>query len=478
MAVARIDPSEIGYVEAHGTATTLGDAIEVRALARAFGAGRPRSCPIGSLKSNFGHLGAAAGIAGFVKTVLALQHQELPPSLLCPTPNPQLDLPSTRFFVNTECRVWPRITTPRRAGVSSFGQGGTNAHVVLEEAPTPIPSPPTRAWHVLPISARTPAARDELAHRLATVLRSGAHELADVAYTLHVGRRSFEFRRIVVCRTIAEAIAVLETNDPAYVADAHLHTSDRPVALVVPPIAPDEFEFPIALEVSEPVFRDTFRECLRVYPTLGGTPASARSRVFATQYALAKLWSSWGVSPRVVLGGAGPGFGSVLRGTMPLREALLAADVPGATPVPPPLPPIGYVPLVIAPVKGRLHSHVAGAPPLSCESDLTQTLGLLWLHGALLDRAAYYAGESRQRVPLPTYPFQRRRHWISEDKAARPSDPPGQLAVGEDVESVVARAFGSVLGVDAVGRDGDFFALGGNSLLGIQVLARLMEGSA
>ena len=167
-----IEPETISYVEAHGTATELGDPIEVAALTKAFQA-RTRErgfCAIGSVKSNIGHLDAAAGVAGLIKTVLALEHGLIPPSLHFASPNPRIDFSSSPFFVNAALQPWARGPHPRRAGVSSFGIGGTNAHVVLEEAPPPPPATPAPQAQLLTLSARTPAALEQSRTRLASHL--------------------------------------------------------------------------------------------------------------------------------------------------------------------------------------------------------------------------------------------------------------------------------------------------------------------
>ncbi|MCP4660383.1 MAG: type I polyketide synthase, partial [bacterium] len=216
-AVAGVDPATITYVEAHGTGTALGDPIEVAALARAFGPSAKRaSCAIGSVKTNVGHLGVAAGVTGLIKTVLAIEHGEIPPSLHFHEPNPEIDFAATPFFVNTQLRPWPRGDTPRRAGVSSFGMGGTNAHVVIEEAPAvPAPVSSARPEHLLVLSARTATALAASTVRLRDHL--AAHpdpELADAAFTLQVGRQAFEHRRAVVCRDVDDAIDVLGGGQP------------------------------------------------------------------------------------------------------------------------------------------------------------------------------------------------------------------------------------------------------------------------
>jgi acyl transferase domain-containing protein len=221
LSVAGVQPETIGYVEAHGTGTELGDSIEVAALTQAFRRGTDKSgfCALGSVKTNVGHLMAAAGVASLIKTVLALEHKRIPPSLNFERPNPRVDFASTPFYINTKLREWPTHGAPRRAGVSSFGIGGTNAHVILEEAPSILPSGRSRRYQVLCLSAQTETALERMSDNLAAYLEEQpATALADVAYTLHVGRRRFDTCRVVVCKTAQEAIAALRerrsTHDP------------------------------------------------------------------------------------------------------------------------------------------------------------------------------------------------------------------------------------------------------------------------
>ncbi|MEM7034197.1 MAG: type I polyketide synthase, partial [Chloroflexota bacterium] len=211
-AAAEVGPETITYVEAHGTATPLGDPIEVAALSKAF---RERTdkvgyCSLGSVKSNLGHADAAAGIAGLIKTVLALKHRQLPPSLHFETPNPDLELENSPFYVNSSLQDWGVNGMPRRAGVSSFGIGGTNAHVILEEAPETQTSPSEQSWHILPLSAKTDAALNTLAYQLASYLKENPTKpLADIAHTLQVGRQYFEHRRFVLTQNNDDATASL-----------------------------------------------------------------------------------------------------------------------------------------------------------------------------------------------------------------------------------------------------------------------------
>src|SRR5262249_32819334 len=190
LAMSEVDPATLGYVEAHGTGTPLGDPIEITALTEVFRSYTSRSnfCALGSVKTNVGHLDEAAGIAGLIKTVLALQRAEIPPSLHFESPNPEIDLEHSPFYVPTRLSPWDGDGAPRRAGVSSFGIGGTNAHVILQEAPSREPDSPSRPWQLLLVSARTETALGALMARLAVHLQATPGlQLADVAYTLQVG---------------------------------------------------------------------------------------------------------------------------------------------------------------------------------------------------------------------------------------------------------------------------------------------------
>jgi amino acid adenylation domain-containing protein/natural product biosynthesis luciferase-like monooxygenase protein len=219
-AMAGVNPESISYIEAHGTATPLGDPIEIAALTQAFRTGTTRKqfCAIGSAKSNFGHLDVASGVTGLIKTTLALDHGLIPPSLHYSKPNPQIDFENSPFFVNTEPRPWERNGTPRRAGVSSFGVGGTNAHLILEEAPLLPARPIAPSPQILLISAKTRAALDAAAEALAAHLEAHPDlDLRDTAFTLQTGRRSFDFRRFLICDSVAEAVELLRKPDPARV---------------------------------------------------------------------------------------------------------------------------------------------------------------------------------------------------------------------------------------------------------------------
>jgi acyl transferase domain-containing protein len=323
-AAAGVDPSSIGYVEAHGTGTSLGDPIELAALDQVFATAPRRSCALGSLKSNLGHLDAAAGIAGFIKTVLALEHHQVPPSLNYERPNPQIEFDSSAFYVNTTLRDWPARLTPRRAGVSSFGIGGTNAHAVVEEAPPRPQAQTRRTCSLLTISARSEAA---LAATTAAVIehleRNPAASLAEVAYTQHVGRKRFRSRLAVVAGTHEQAIARLRQTSSSFRAAAASDRGDCPVVFMFSGQGSQRTGMARELLESEAVFADAFEECAEhatrhldvdlrelIYGAGASVPdperltrtAFAQPALFAVEYALARMWMHWGIRPQAMIG--------------------------------------------------------------------------------------------------------------------------------------------------------------------------------
>jgi phthiocerol/phenolphthiocerol synthesis type-I polyketide synthase E len=345
---AGVDAAAISYVEAHGTATPLGDPIEVAALRKAFGAagGKRSFCALGSVKTNLGHLETAAGIAGLIKTVLALEHRELPPSLHFNEANPAIDFAGSPFYVNVRLAGWPAGDGPRRAGVSSFGIGGTNAHVVLEEAPDPSPASPSRSWQLLLLSAKTPAALAGVGRNLSRHLQGCAEgELPDVAFSLHAGRRDFEHRQIVVCEDAARAALALAGGDPGRIEAATVTPAERPLAFLFPGQGAQYAGMTRALYREEPVFREQIDLCAeRLLPHLGldlrtvlypapdrmeeaalrlQETALTQPALFAVEHALAKLWMSWGFQPGGMLGHSlGEYVAACLAGVFSLDDAL------------------------------------------------------------------------------------------------------------------------------------------------------------
>lgn len=355
-AVAGVQAETITYVEAHGTGTQIGDPIEVSALTRAFRAGTDKQgfCALGSVKTNLGHLDTAAGIAGLIKTVLALKHRQLPPSLHYKTPNPKINFSNSPFFVNTELREWKTDGGPLRAGVSSFGIGGTNAHVILEEAPQAAKSTDFKPWHLLPLSAKTPTALAAYAQVLADHLKENADlSIADVAYTLSVGRRSLPHRLSLVCRDREEAVEILSTFNPQRIHIGAPGQGTQSSVWMFPGLGEHYKEMGAGLYRDEAVFRkyvDRCAELLQPHLPLdirdvlfanranNGRPTSpgesngmarvfdlrkmlgreaiaeetlnepihqiryTHAALFTIEYSLAKLLMSWGLNPRAMIG--------------------------------------------------------------------------------------------------------------------------------------------------------------------------------
>ena len=345
---ARIDARSVGYVECHGTATPLGDPIEIAALTKAFGASTTdrQFCAVGSVKSNIGHLDAAAGVVGLIKTALALEHELIPASLHFQTPNPQIDFGATPFYVNSKLTEWPRGAVTRRAGVSAFGLGGTNVHVVLEEAPA-VPAPrlaqerPGMAEELLIVSARSDAAVAAARANLATFLqRNPEQSLADVAFTLRAGRRAFERRSFVVARSAAEAVEQLGKPAPVVAARGTQPT----VAFLFPGQGSQYPGMARDLYDTDAEFRRHFEQCSAIcrpliaadlagliYPQSNDAAASdrlmntqyAQPAIFTIEYSLARLWMSWGVQPSAMIGHSiGEFVAAVLAGVMALEDAL------------------------------------------------------------------------------------------------------------------------------------------------------------
>jgi acyl transferase domain-containing protein len=261
--MAGVSPGEIGYVEAHGSGTPLGDPIEIAALSRAFSSAVPRqSCPVGSIKPSVGHTDVAAGLAGLVKVVLGLEKRTLFPTAHFQRPNPHIDFPQTPFFVQTELAPWPSRAGSRKAGVSSFGMGGSNAHVVLEEAPPPPERGPEPPWKLLPLSARSRPALAQITAQLAAHLR--AHptlSLTDVAHTLQVGRSAFAHRQTLLCRTREEAALALESGDPRALLTATTTGAAPSLALLFSGLGDSSLALASSLAAQAPAFRAELDRC-------------------------------------------------------------------------------------------------------------------------------------------------------------------------------------------------------------------------
>lgn len=357
LAVAEVDAGTVGMVEAHGTGTVLGDPIEVEALTRAFRrhTDRRQYCAIGTLKSNIGHLDVAAGVAGIIKAALSLHHERIPPSVNFSSPNPQIDFESSPFFVNTELHEWPRAGEPRRAGVSSFGFGGTNAHLVLEEAPrsaTVTAAPRNGPW-VLTLSAKTSEALARQRELLADHLEANPDvDLANAAHTLAVGRSRMPHRNAVIASDVPSASALLRRPQEGAAVTRTSSASGAEVAFLLTGQGAQYLGMGQGLYGSEPVFARAIDECAAILREIdgreltellfGGSEGSeeaaerilrtdvAQPAIFSLQYALARLWESWGVRPAVLIGhSVGEIAAACLGGVFSLEAGLGLAVVRG-----------------------------------------------------------------------------------------------------------------------------------------------------
>ncbi len=600
--MAEVEPEMIGYIEAHGTGTILGDPAEVEALKLAFNTKKKGFCKIGSVKTNIGHLDSAAGVAGFIKTVLALKYKLIPASLHFEDPNPKIDFENSPFLVNTNLTEWENGRYPLRAGVSSFGIGGTNAHVVLEEAPEIEESSPGRHWKLMVLSARTESALNEATGNLAGYFKENPGiNLSDAAYTLQVGRKPFQYRRISVCRDADEAIEALSSPDSGKVQEFSVKGGKKPVIFMFPGQGSQYVEMGLGLYQTEPVFREELDRCFGIlkslmgydikeilYPGLSRPPRRIFARaaaveseagrderhlsidqtevaqvvLFIFEYALAKLLIEWGITPHAMTGHSiGEYTAACLSGVFSLEDALklvaargqLMQQLPAGSMLSVPLPEDELKPMLneklslaavnssslcvisgshedmegfekvlkergcegrrlhtshafhskmIDPVLGKFEEKVRGIklnrPDIPYISNLTgrwidaedavepgywarhlretvrfanglgellkeegaifvevgpgkalsiflrrhmdrkpgqfavdlirhpqeeipdhfyllSKIGQLWLYGAKINWAGFYAGEKRRRIPMPTYPFERQRYWIDGD---------------------------------------------------------------
>ncbi|WP_445634038.1 Beta-ketoacyl synthase [Nostoc sp. DSM 114161] len=353
LALAGVEADTISYIEAHGTATPLGDPIEIKALTQAFRTSTNRKgfCAIGSVKTNIGHLDTAAGVTGLIKTVLALKHQEIPPSLHFEKANPEIDFANSPFYVNTKLSKWKTNGLPRRAGISSFGVGGTNAHVILEEAPTQQGSSTSatlsdrgageqgRKYQLLVLSAKTNRALETATENLANHLQKHPDlNLADVAYTLKVGRRAFEHRRMVVCQDLNEAVKLLQNHDRERVFDYHFQPTRCPVIFIFSGQELKKFNITNELYEVEATYRKHVDDCAEILQSHIGFDIrdflfSSSDKIaaanlndvalFVIEYALAQLLMSWGVLPEAMIGeGIGEYVAAAIAGVFSLEDAL------------------------------------------------------------------------------------------------------------------------------------------------------------
>lgn len=349
---AGVRPEDIGYVEAHGTATPLGDPIEVEALTLAFRGNdnRPapaKTCVLGSVKSNIGHLTAAAGAAGVIKTALALKEGVIPANVGYSTPNPAINFADGPFRVADANIDWPRGGKPRLAGVSSFGVGGTNAHVILGEAPVREASSEGRGQQLFLLSAKSKASLDAMTGNLRDWLgRNPEASLADAAYTLMVGRRSFKHRRLITGNSHQDLVHAIDNKDPNAISTRELHEAAPGVVFMFPGQGSQYVGMGRDLYASEPVFAETFDRCCALFTKELGTDLKAiifpeagkeeeaagqlkqtiytQASLFTIHYSLAQLWIHWGIRPQAMIGHSiGEFAAACLAGVFSLEDAVM-----------------------------------------------------------------------------------------------------------------------------------------------------------
>lgn len=422
LAVAGVDPDTVGVIETHGTGTALGDPVEVAGLREVFDTGtRAQPCALTAVKSNVGHLDTAAGVVGLIKMVLALRHRTVPPVAHFETPNVHLGLDRTPFYVPAKARPWEPIDGIRRAGVSAFGIGGTNAHVVLEEAPPQPEAAEPGAPQVLLISARSEQALDQRLRDLADHLTARAGALADTAFTLRAGRTHLPWRAAVVAAdTGAARRALVAATGRRQLDEARL---SRGVVLAFPAPRSGRPAGGRAGYASDPAYRAVVDEAAGALVALldedphtvlldgeGGADHD-RLATFVATVAAARGVLSRGVWPRALLAeGDGELAAACVAGTFGVRESVEAL-VRGRSPAATDAPAIPVHPLPALPTLDPATCLEIGPGVLDDHAALLDAVAALWRLGfgsawePVHDRG-------RRRVPLPAYPFATTRHVI------------------------------------------------------------------
>jgi acyl transferase domain-containing protein len=470
LANAAVDPGMISYVETHGTGTIIGDPIEIAALTKAYRTFTQEKayCAIGSAKPNIGHLDAAAGVAGLIKTTLALEHKMIPPSLHFEEPNPEIDFANSPFYVITELSNWERGPNPRLAAVNGLGGGGTNVHVILEEAPSFESSEKPGASHLLLISSKTSAALETATSNLVRYLAQHPQvNLADVAYTLQVGRKHFDQRRMVVCRDRSEAMLLLNS-EPATILPQK--RPNRETVFMFSGQGAQYVNMGLDLYKTEPLFKERIDRCSEIlrshlsfdlrdvlYPREKDVEQASRElnqtrttqpALFTIEYALAELWISWGVHPQAFIGHSiGEYVAACMAGVFSLEDclALVAArgrlmqELPGGSMLAIPLSEKQIQPML----NNRLSLAAINSPSLCVVSGETEAVEGLRknlsrlnlnchylrtshaFHSAMMDPIlSEFASRVKQfRPKAPQIPFISNvtGRWITPDETADPA---------------------------------------------------------
>lgn len=436
---AGVTPQEVSYVEAHGTGTSLGDPIEIEALAAVYGAGRDKTNPliVGAAKTNIGHLEPAAGMAGLSKVLLSLQHGRIPPHLHFTRPNPHIEWDKIPIRIPTEAMPWP--AGKRIAGVSAFGFSGTNAHVIVEQPPprAELTAELRRTAQLLTLSAKSEAALHELAERYATLCSQDGVDLAAVCRAAATGRSHFPIRLVAVARDGAEMSRKLQAAKGSAFPGKSVSAELRRIGFLFTGQPSECAGMGRELYESDRGFRAALDRCAAVMAVpVADLLDSAKSEpaLFAIEYSLAEMWRSWGIQPWAVMGqGVGEFVAACQAGMIGLEDALGQQVNPAKLSQP--------TIRMISPVTGKqvedtddwarhlatptdsvdgmaalaklgVDTSLEIGPRQSNWSDLLEHLGSLYVRGAKVDWLTFYAGVPRRPVTLPNYPFQRQRHWL------------------------------------------------------------------
>lgn len=494
LARANVSPESLSYVEAHGTGTPLGDPIEITGLTQAFrlSTAARQFCSIGSVKTNVGHLNSASGVVGLIKTVLALYYRQIPASLHFKQPNPQIDFANSPFYVNTELTPWLKQDTPRRAGVNALGIGGTNAHVILEEADSPQKEPSALPeTKIFTVSARSESALLELLRRYLKFLEdSEDSSLADICFTASVGRSHFSYRLAYVVSSISQLQQALRkslreqkiSSASPLAAIAFIFTGKPLPALKQAQELFDTYpEFQSAFNHCASILEEMDISLLELLRSENSITADQEVLIFTVEYAIAQLWINWGIQPSAVFGsGVGEYVAASLAGVFSLEDALrlvvarsqpntfdqivqtvtysqpaftIVASVTGDAIATPEywqqpeqqsvtegiktLEASGYQTFLEcgSPLAFNATESQCWLRSLSSQDSATlpmlNSLAILYQQGHTVNWDNFYARREQRRIPLPTYPFERQRYWLERDLTLKPSQTSGHPLLGE-----------------------------------------------
>lgn len=474
LAISGVDPETISYIDAHGTGTNLGDPIEIAALSKVYESksDKKQFCAIGSVKTNIGHLVHAGGIASLIKTVLSMQHKTIPASLNFEEPNSKIDFVNSPFYINSKRCEWKNNGYPLRAGVSSFGIGGTNTHVILEEAPiTESSEPSKRGRQIIVLSAKTASALETMSANLGKFIEENSElSLADIAFTLAVGRKNFSHKRAIVCNSISDLSCSLKKPNEKKCITSYQKNRTATVTFVFPDYVDESFDLK-AFYQSEETFKSAFDRCAKLFKEkhnvdienfLDGESTTSkillqRCFTFSVEYSFATLLKSWGISlDKAICEGVGCVAAACLAGSMSLDDAakiILKGNADSVNFEKPKYKLLNYDGNEFLPdeesIKSQLLKGITDIKDLSKQLDNPDELVFVigsqnevksgeaanacfmlssngddvymsvafavakyWSLGGKIRWNAFYANEKRHRVALPTYPFERQRYWI------------------------------------------------------------------